>query len=227
VKEGVNVMNYLQSAIQYVLDLGPEVFVPIIMLIIGLLARMKLKDAISAAVIFGVAFSGMTLVVDFMLDAISHAAQSVAENTGIELSGVDGGWTAAAAITWAWPLAFLMFPIQILINVAMLLLNLTKTLNVDMWNVWGKIFTAVLVTFISGSTILGFIVAGIQTIVELKIGDIWGEEIEEISGIPGVTVPHHMTLIAALLYPIDKIMDRIPFLNKKMDAETLKDKLGV
>src|SRR5699024_7841646 len=29
------------------------------------------------------------------------------------------------------------------------------------------------------------------------------------------------------LYPIDKLMDKIPFLNKKMDAEALQDRLGV
>ncbi|NRK74167.1 PTS galactitol transporter subunit IIC, partial [Salmonella enterica subsp. enterica serovar Typhi] len=101
------------------------------------------------------------------------------------------------------------------------------TLNVDMWNVWGKIFTTVLVSYISGSVLLGFIVMAIQTVVELKVGDIWGREIEELTGIPGVTVPHHMTLIATLLYPIDKLMDKVPFLNKKADADALKDRLGV
>lgn len=220
-------MSTLQSIIQYILDLGAPVFVPLIMLAIGLFARMKFRDALSAAIIFGVAFSGMTLVVDFMLNSISPAAQSFAENTGINLSGVDGGWTSAAAITWSWPLAFLMFPITVGINIVMLVLKLTRTLNVDMWNVWGKIFTAILVMFISGSTILGFVVASLQVVIELKIGDIWGEEIEELTGIPGVTVPHHMTIIAALLYPIDKLMDKIPFLNKKMDAEALQDRLGV
>ncbi|WP_077602636.1 PTS galactitol transporter subunit IIC [Oceanobacillus sojae] len=220
-------MDFLQNIVEYILDMGAPVFVPLIMLVIGLIARMKFKDALSAAIIFGVAFSGMSLVVDFMLASISPAAQSFAENTGINLNAVDGGWTTAAAITWSWPLAFLMFPITVGINIVMLAFKLTKTLNVDMWNVWGKIFTAILVMFLSGSVVLGFVVASIQVIIELKIGDIWGKEIEDLTGIPGVTVPHHMTIIASLLYPIDKLMDKVPFLNKKMDAEALRDKLGV
>ncbi|KKK33905.1 PTS galactitol transporter subunit IIC [Salinicoccus sediminis] len=220
-------MEVLQNAVQYVLDMGASVFVPIIMLVIGLIARMKFKDALSAAIIFGVAFSGMTLVVDYMLSAISPAAQTFAENTGINLTSVDGGWTTAAAITWSWPFAFLMFPILVIINITMLAFKWTKTLNVDVWNVWGKIFTAILVTYLSGSIVAGFIVASIQVIVELKIGDVWGREVEDLTGIPGVTVPHHMTLVASLLYPIDKLMDKVPFLNKKMDAEALRDKLGV
>lgn len=220
-------MQFLQNSVQFILDMGAPVFVPLIMLVIGLVARMKFKNALSAAIIFGVAFSGMSLVVDFMLSSISPAAQSFSENTGINLNAVDGGWTSAAAITWSWAWAFLMFPITVIINLIMLAFKWTKTLNVDMWNVWGKVFTAILVTFISGNIVLGFIVASIQVVIELKIGDIWGEEIEDLTGIPGVTVPHHMTIIASLLYPIDKLMDKVPFLNKKMDAEALRDKIGV
>lgn len=220
-------MEFLQNSVQFILDMGAPVFVPLIMLVIGLIARMRFKNALSAAIIFGVAFSGMSLVVDFMLSSISPAAQSFSENTGINLNAVDGGWTSAAAITWSWAWAFLMFPITVLINLVMLAFKWTKTLNVDMWNVWGKVFTAILVTFISGNLVLGFIVASIQVIIELKIGDIWGEEIEDLTGIPGVTVPHHMTIIASLLYPIDKLMDKVPFLNNKMDAEALRDKIGV
>lgn len=220
-------MEILQNILQFILGMSAAVFVPIIMLAIGLIARMKFKNAFSAALIFGVAFLGMSLVVDFMLNNIGPAAQAFAKNTGISLTAIDGGWTSGAAITWSWPLAFIAFPIAIGINIFMLVFNLTKTLNVDMWNVWGKAFVAVLVSYISGNVILGFAVVAIQTVVELKIGDLWGPEIEDLTGIPGVTVPHHMTLIAALLYPIDKLMDRFTFLNKNWDVAALKSKIGV
>ncbi len=49
-------MDFLQNIVEYILDMGAPVFVPLIMLVIGLIARMKFKDALSAAIIFGVAF---------------------------------------------------------------------------------------------------------------------------------------------------------------------------
>ncbi|GMA08750.1 PTS galactitol transporter subunit IIC [Tetragenococcus halophilus subsp. flandriensis] len=220
-------LETIANIFQYILDLGPSVFVPIIMLTIGLVARMKFKDAFSAALIFGVAFAGINLVVDFMLDNITPAAQAFAKNTGINLTAVDGGWTTGASITWAWRYSFIAFPITIIINLIMLILNWTKTLNVDMWNVWGKAFAAVMVTYISGNIYLAFIVVAIQVVVELKVGDLWAKEIEELTGIPGVTLPHHMTLIACLLYPIDKLMDKIPIFNKQMDVAALKEKIGI
>lgn len=162
-----------------------------------------------------------------MLENVSPAAKGFAENTGINLTAVDGGWTTGASLTWAWKYAFIAFPIAIGINALMLVLKWTKVLNVDMWNVWGKAFTACMVTFISGNIYLGFAVCAIQTVVELKVGDLWAREIQELTGIPGVTLPHHMTLIACVLYPIDKLMDLIPFFNRKMDVNTLKQKIGI
>ena len=130
---------------------------------------MKFKDAFSAALIFGVAFAGMNLVVDYMLGNITPAAKAFAEATGINLTAIDGGWTTGASVTWAWKYAFLAFPVTIIINIIMLAFKWTKTLNVDMWNVWGKAFCAVMVYYISGNLYLAFLVVAIQVVVELKL----------------------------------------------------------
>lgn len=220
-------MEVLKEVVNYILNLGAAVFVPLIMLIVGLIARMKFKDAFIAALTLGIAFTGMTLVINFMTEAISPAAQALSARTGITLKAVDGGWPGMAAISWAWPYAFLIFPLQIGINIIMLIFNWTKTLNVDMWNVWGKIFTAVMVSYISGSITMGFVAAAIQVVLELKSGDLWGPRVQELTGIPGVTVPHHITLLANIMHPFEVLMDKIPGLNKKIDSDYLKEKIGV
>ena len=69
----------------------------------------------------------------------------------------------------------------------MLVIKKTNTFNADLWNVWGKIFTAVGVVAITGSVPLAFLVAAIQIIFELKTADVHQRRIEELSGIPGVT----------------------------------------
>ena len=221
-------METLQTIINFILnDLGAAVFVPSLMLIIGLCMKMKFSEAFSSALTLGIAFTGMSILINYMMTSMGDAAQKLAENTGISLPAVDGGWPGMASISWAWPYAFLMFPLTIGINIILLALNQTKTLNVDMWNVWNKIFTAVMVSYISGSAIWGFVAASIQIILELKAGDIWGPEVEKLTGIPGVTVPHFVTLIATILFPIDELLKKIPFFNKPMDADSLKEKIGI
>ncbi|MCM3726583.1 PTS galactitol transporter subunit IIC [Neobacillus cucumis] len=220
-------MNIIQSIFQYILDMGAPVFVPIIMIIVGLIVKMKFRDAFSSGITLGVAFVGMSLIIGFMMGSIGPAAQQFVKNTGIELNAIDGGWTALAALAWAWPLAFLMFPLQIGINIVMLATKQTNTLNVDLWNVWGKILTAVIVSAISGSVVLAFVVAALQMVLELKISDVNQKQIQKLTQIPGVTTTHSMNLFGVLLYPLNKLLDFIPGMNKQIDANWLKQRLGI
>ena len=221
-------MDTLQSAISFVLnDLGAAVFVPLLMLLIGLSMKMKFSQAFHSALTLGIAFTGMSILINYMMASMGDAAQKLADNTGISLTAIDGGWPGMASISWAWPYAFLMFPVTIGINILMLLFNKTKTLNVDMWNVWNKIFTAVMVSYITGNVRWGFLAAAIQIILELKAGDMWGPEVEKLTGIPGVTVPHFVTLIATILFPVDELLKKIPFFNKPLDANILKIRIGI
>ncbi|MGG3640149.1 PTS galactitol transporter subunit IIC [Bacillus gobiensis] len=220
-------MDLLQSVIQYVLDLGAAVFVPLLMVIVGIAAKMKWKDALGAGIILGVAFVGMNIVIGFMLDALTPAAQGLVERTGIQLTIIDGGWTSLATLAWAWPLAFLMFPLQLLINGILLIFNKTQTLNVDLWNVWGKILTAVLVIGVTGNIYIAFLVAAIQIVFELLLADVNQKQIEKITGIPGVTVSHSMMLFGIFLLPFNWLLGKIPIFERHVDADTLKEKLGI
>lgn len=227
-------MGFTGVVINYILNLGAPVFVPFIMLLAGLVVRMKMRDAISAAITLGVAFVGMSMLIGFMVDAIGIAARVMMGRTGLELSIVDGGWTTMANISWAWPYAFAMFPLQVAINIVMLMLNKTNTFNADLWNVWGKIFTAFIVVSVytplfggALSLALAFIIAAFQIVMELNSGDIHQHRIEKLTGIPGVTCTHRMLFFGAVYYPFDLLLRKIPVCNRPMDAGALRAKVGV
>ncbi|MFT3877313.1 MAG: PTS transporter subunit IIC [Propioniciclava sp.] len=220
-------MEILQNSIDFLLSLGAAIFVPIIIIIAGLIVRMKVKDAISSGITLGVAFSGMTMLISYMSEAITPAAQSMVETIGVNLPITDGGWTTMSTISWSWPWAFLMFPLVIGINVLLIILKQTNTFNADLWNVWGKIFTAVAVYYITNSVAFAFVIAGIQAIFELKSADFHQHRIEKMTGIPGVTVTHKMVFLAAPMYPVDWLLRKIPALNKSFNAADLRDRIGI
>ena len=85
-------MSVLGNVINWILGLGAAIFVPIIIIIAGLIVGMKIKDAISAGITLGVAFTGMSMLIGFMSDAIGPAAKAMLTHTGINLPIVDGGW---------------------------------------------------------------------------------------------------------------------------------------
>lgn len=221
-------MEILQGIINYILqDLGSVIVLPVIMLLVGLGFRMKFQEAFSAALTLGVAFTGMGIVIGFMIGNIAPAGEALVGNTGIQLTAIDVGWSPSSTIAWGWIYAFLMFPVQIFINIIMLAFNFTNTLNLDLWNVWNKVFTAAIATVITGNAFIGFAVASIQVILELRNADVVQKNIQSKTHIPGVTCTHPMLLDCAILYPIDLILSKIPGFDKKIDAEALKEKIGV
>lgn len=214
--------------IHYILDLGSAIFLPIVMIVLGLIVRLKPKKAIIAGLTLGVAFTGMSVVLDFMFGTIGPVASRFVENTGIQLNAIDVGWTATAAVAWAWPYALLMFPIQIGINLLMLFLKRTDILNVDLWNVWGKIFTATMVAAVTHSILLGFVAGAIQVVLELIAGSLTQKDVQKLTGIPGVACTHNMMLETVIMHPINKLLNLIPGINSRsFDADKLKDKLGI
>lgn len=218
----------MKEVINYILDLGPEVFLPLVMIIVGLIVRMKFPTAFSSGLTLGLAFLGMNVVIGFLFDTVGPAAEAFVENTGLQLKALDLGWPPNAAIAWAWPYAFLMFPVQIIINLVMLALNKTNCLNLDLWNVWNKIFTAVIVAGITNNLAMGFIVAAIEVVLELKNADLTQKQIQRMTGIPGIALPHALALTAVVLAPLNRLLDFIPGIkNLDIDAESLKEKLGI
>lgn len=221
-------MQIITAVFDFIVNgLGSTLVLPLIMVIVGKIFRMKWKDAISSGILLAVAFSAVSLVVGFMCDAIGPAGKAMAEVVGKEFSVVDGGWAPLSSITWSWKYAFLMFPLQIGINFIMLLIKKTNTLNIDMWNVWGKAFIAYLTVAITGSLALGLVTSAIMVVMELIMGDALQPRVQRITGIEGVTCPHRHLLLCSLLYPVDLILRKVPFLNKDYNLNTLRKKVGI
>lgn len=220
-------MDILQNFFEYIINLGPSVFLALILALIGVILRMKVTRAISAGLLLGVGLAGMSLVVDFMVTSVGAAAKAFVDNTGVQLANLDMGWPPALGLAWAWQFAFIMFPIQIVVNIVMLAFKWTECLNVDMWNVGNKVLTAFLVSYVSGQVWLGFIVATIQAVFELKNADYTKYRLQKLTGIPGISMPHPMFLSGIWFYPFTRLMDTIIPGSWTIDAVKLRQKVGV
>ena len=64
--------------------------------------------------------------------------------------------SSAAAIAFGSSVGLWVIPIGILVNVALLLAGLTRTLNVDVWNFWHFAFVGSLVVAATGSGWIAF-----------------------------------------------------------------------
>ncbi|QIK56920.1 PTS galactitol transporter subunit IIC [Erysipelothrix sp. HDW6A] len=221
-------MQILLDSVNWIIGLGATVFLPIIMTCLGLVFGLKFSKSLRSGITLGIAFTAINLFISQLLvGQIAPAANQMIENAGLQLTALDVGWTAASMISWAWPYAAAMFPIQILVNLVLLYFGLTKTLNVDLWNVWYKIFTAAVIYHFTDNILLSFGIAIVVVIVELKLGDYIAPRAQQVSGIPDITVPHFSTMLVLLVMPFLAFVDRIPFLNKfDLDSKTVQKKMG-
>lgn len=165
----------------------------------------------------------------YITSNVGPAAQAMVERTGISLPVVDLGWPPLAAITWGSPIAPFVIPLTMLINVAMLALNKTRTVDVDMWNYWHFALAGTLVYYSTGSFVLGLSAAAIAAIVVLKLADWSAPLVAKYFGLEGISLP---TLSSVVFFPIgllfDKIIDKIPGVNRiHIDPENVQKKMGI
>lgn len=217
------------NAIQYIIDMGASVMLPIVIAIISVCIGIKIGKAIRSGLMIGVGFVGLGLIVDLMNAELGPAAAQMSERFGLSLSVVDIGWPGASPMTWASNIATVAIPVAIAVNIVMLLLRLTKTVNIDIWNIWHMTFTGAIAYAVTGSFPIGILGVVVHAAISYKLGDLWAPLLEDYFGLEGLTAPHgtsaYMAPVACL---IDAIIDKIPGLNKiDVSADSLQEKVGV
>lgn len=222
-------LNIAANVINYVIDMGASVMLPIVIAIISIAIGIKVGKAVRSGLMIGVGFVGMGLIVDMMNAEVGPAAQAMSERFGLSLSAVDVGWPGMSPITWASPIATVAIPVAIGVNILMLLFKLTKTVNVDVWNIWHMTFTGAIAYAVTGNFAVGILGVVVHAAISYKLGDLWAPILSDYFELDGLTSPHGTSAyMASFACLIDWIIDRIPGLNKiDLTADTLQEKVGV
>jgi PTS system galactitol-specific IIC component len=222
-------MATIQTIVQFFLDLGASVFLPVIIFILALIFGAKPGKSIRAALMVGVGFVGINLVLGLLVNNMGPAAKAMVERSGVELSIIDVGWPASAAIAFGSNLAALVIPAGILLNLVLLFTRVTKTINIDIWNFWHFAFAGALVQAVTGNIWYGLISAMIFAATMLFFADWTAPAVQQLMGMPGISLPHGAsTSMVPFAVIVNKIIDLIPGLNKmEADPEAIKKRFGV
>ncbi|KYD21929.1 PTS galactitol transporter subunit IIC [Caldibacillus debilis] len=215
--------------IQKIVDLGASVVLPVIIFLFGLILKMKPSRAFRAGLVVGIGFIGINLVIGLLVDNLGPAAKDMVERLGIELNIIDVGWPATSAIAFGSTVGALAIPIGLGVNVLLLLFGLTKTLNIDLWNLWHIAFTGALVSVMTGSYPMGLLTAVVHAIVLLVLADLSQKQVEKFYGYPNISFPHGTSTPYILFaWPLEKLFNVIPgFKNWKADPEAIQKRLGI
>lgn len=222
-------MHAIQDAVLYFLGFKAYVMLPVIIFIFAMVFRIKLETAVKSALTIGIGFVGVFIIFDYFVKIINPPVQALIKRAGLHFNVLDVGWPPLAAITWSFKLAPILILVFMAVNIALLLLKLTKTVDIDIWNYWHFILVAAIVFNLTNSYILAILASIATCIIVIKLADWSAPLVNELSGLEGVCIPN---LSAAAYVPLgiigNKVIDQIPVLNK-IDAnpEKIQKKLGL
>lgn len=215
--------------IKVLIDLGPSVMMPIIFFILAIAFGVKIGKAFKAGMLVGIGFEGIGLVIGLLLNSLGPAAEAMVKRFGLNLTVVDSGWPVGATIGWGSPIVpFVVFG-ALLINVLLLLLKMTKTVNIDIFNYWHFLLTGGVIYAVTNSITIATIGALINFLIVLFIADKTAAKIQESYDLKGVSFAH---ATSAVYVPVgifvNWLIERIPGL-RDIDAnpDKITKKFGV
>lgn len=217
------------AIIQYILNVGPDVVLPVIIFIFGLIIRMPIGKAFRAGVIIGVGFVGINLVIGLLGGTVGPAAQAMVKHSGIHLTDLDVGWPSTAAIAYGSVVGALAIPLCLVYNIILGTLGLTNTLDIDLWNYWHFAFAGALVEILTHNFALGLFAEIISMTFVLALAD-WSQPwVKRYFGFDNISFPHGTStpyFFMALVF--NKLFDVIPGLNKwDASPEGLQKRFGI
>lgn len=219
----------LYDGVQYILGFGPTVMLPLVLFILALFFKIKPAKALRSSLTVGIGFVGIYAIFDILTNNVGPAAQAMVEQTDINLPVVDLGWPPLSAITWGSPIAPFVIPLTMLINVIMIAIKQTRTVDVDMWNYWHFALAGTLVYYSTGSFRLGILASAVIAIIVFKLAD-WAAPMgAEYFGLEGISLP---TVSSITFFPIgligNKIIDMIPGVrNIDINPMTIQKRFGI
>jgi len=222
-------MEGFQSVVQFFLDLGASVFLPVIIFFLAIAFGAKAGKSLRAALMVGVGFVGISLVIGLLINNLGPAAKSMVDRFGLNLEIIDVGWPASAAIAFGSDIAALVIPVGILLNLILLLSRVTKTIDVDIWNYWHIAFVGAIVQAVTGSVWIGLMAAMLFFAFNLFFADWTAPAVQGLLGIPGISLPHGFSTSFVLpTIIVNRIIDAIPGLKKiEADPEHIRKRYGV
>ncbi len=222
-------MKVLSDVVQSIINVGPSVMLPIIIFIVGLIFRVKPGKSLTAGITVGIGMIGINLVINLLTTSVGPAAQAMVKRFGFHLTIIDAGWPAVSAGTWAQPISAVMIPIILVVNVGLILLNVTKTLDIDIWNYWHMIAASATAYVVTKNWWFAIFCGIIYEIAVLIIADKTAPKVAEFYGLDGISFPTGSAAAYGLIgIPVGWVVSKIPGIKKlDVDPQMIQKRFGV
>ena len=161
---------------------------PILLTLCGKVLGLTFGEALRAGVRTTGAIFGLNLMVNSLRSSLAAVVADITVNHQLALEITDAGWAASSAIAYASTISAWIIPLYLVVNWVMLLSRCTRTLNLDLWNLWHVAFLGAMVERLTESLAYGMVTAAAASALLLVFSDRCGWRMSRYCQIPGVSV---------------------------------------
>lgn len=230
-------MEVIDSIVQFVMDIGGGVFLPIIITVMGVVFKLGFFDSMRNGLRVGAGFLGINIVLNMLVEGIQPVVDyysGLGDGSGFTV--VDIGWEGMSAVAWSTSFALLIVPLAMILNYILLKVRFTKTMDIDVWNYFHVIIGGSMLYYIltlagveTGIAYVAGVIFALGTfVVVLKWADWIAPRWQKYYDLPGTTCCNNDTIyLWGINLVVCKIIDKIPGLNKvSINVSWFSDKLG-
>jgi PTS system galactitol-specific IIC component len=201
-----------------------------IMMVVGLAVRMGFTKSLTAGLKIAVGFVMIQQMVRLITQNMFPAMQAVVERTGLDLEILDVGAHAVGVAALGTDIGLFIIPLGFALNIILLLIGVTKTLNTDLGALWQTAFGGTVVALMTNSPLLGWVTAIALITIMLMGADRQQKKLSELGEMPGASFSN-CTAVGQYFFAsvLNKVYDKVlPFLkDKRIETSDLEERVGI
>lgn len=225
------IIHFANVVFQPIIDLGAAPMMMIVLTLIALLFKVKLSKALEGGIKLAIALTAIGAVIGVLTTSFQGALTEFVKSTGINLSATDVGWAPLATITWGSPYTLYFLLIMVIVNIVMLILKKTNTLDVDIFDIWHLAFVGLFSIYCGANLIIATLLVIFIGVLKIINSNLMKPMFNDLLNAPDsnpMTTTHMNYMMNPVIMVFDKIFDKLfPWLDKyDFDAAKLNKKIG-
>lgn len=204
-------MNWFLHIFEIFIRSGWLIITPTLLTLCGMAMGLRFWDSLRSGVRTAAAIFGLNLMVNSLGNSLSGVIADIALNHQLALEVTDAGWGASSAIASASQINAWIVPLYAAVNWVLLLSRCTRTLNLDLWNLWHVSFIGAMVERLTDSFAYGMVSAAAMGAMLLVLSDRCGWRMGRYCQLAGVSVANgYVSAAVPFALVAEHLMNFIP-----------------
>lgn len=211
------------------IEIGPVIIIPSLLFIMCLFTiRNVLRNFLNCLFIF-LGFVSLSILLTIFVNFLGPLVNTIIINSARQFEIIDTGWLVTEMVSFDSPIILYIFLAVLVLNIVMLLMRFTRTINIDFWNYWNFFMVGSLIFAVTEIKWIGVLIAAIVAAITFVLSDIYAPYIDSYYGLDGISNPQAQVICwAPISHLVNIIFDKIPFIKRiHLFYEAVQYKLGV